>query len=135
MSVSTNVTVSAGMTASVSVAVERLTDVLMLPTASVSSRGTTATVQVETKGNPKKTEPKDITIGLRGDTSLQILTGLAEGDVVVTTRTAVSTVAATQTNGGVLTGTGTQTGTGGVQIPGGIVAGGGARNGATGVGR
>jgi membrane fusion protein, macrolide-specific efflux system len=138
----TNVTVQSGMTASVSVAVERLTDVLMLPTASVSSRGTTATVQVETKANPKKTEPRDITIGLRGDTDLQILTGLAEGDVVVTTRTAVSTVAATQTNSGVLTGTGTQTGVGGVgvggagvQIPGGVVAGGGARNGATGAGR
>ena len=108
----------------------------MLPTASVSSRGTTATVQVEAKGNPKKTEPRDITIGLRGDTSLQILTGLSEGDVVVTTRNAVSTVAATQTNSGVLTGTGTQTGAGAVQIPGGVVTpGGGARNGATGGGR
>jgi len=128
-----NVTVQAGMTASVSVAVQRLTDVLTLPTAAVSSRGTTATVQVESKANPKKTEPRDITIGLRGDTSLEILTGLAEGDVVVTTRTAVSTAQSAQTNSGVLTGTGTptgagglgvgQTGAGGVQIPGGARAG------------
>jgi multidrug efflux pump subunit AcrA (membrane-fusion protein) len=132
----TNVTVQAGMTASVSVAVQRLTDVLLLPTASVSSRGTTATVQVATKGDPKKTEPRDITIGLRGDTALQILTGLAEGDVVVTTRNAVSTVQATQTNtSGVLTGAGTQTGVGGVQVPGGNVGGAGARNGAAGAGR
>jgi multidrug efflux pump subunit AcrA (membrane-fusion protein) len=109
-----NVTVQAGMTASVSVAVQRLADVLMLPTAAVSSRGTTATVQVQSKANPKKTEPRDITIGLRGDTALQILTGLDEGDVVVTTRTAVSTAQNSQANNsGVLTGAGTQTGVGG----------------------
>ena len=138
-----NVTVQAGMTASVSVAVQRLTDVLMLPTASVSSRGTTATVQVQSKTNPKKTEPRDITIGLRGDTSLEILTGLAEGDVVVTTRTAVSTAAQTATNTGVLTGAGTQTGVGGVGVGGVGVGGvgvggvgvGGAGNGRTGAGR
>jgi multidrug efflux pump subunit AcrA (membrane-fusion protein) len=136
-----NVTVQAGMTASVSVAVQRLTDVLMLPTASVSSRGTTATVQVQSKTNPKKTEARDITIGLRGDTALEILTGLNEGDVVVTTRTAVSTAQATQTNTGVLTGTGTQTGVGGVGVGGvgvggvgvgGVGAGGGGANGRTG---
>ena len=137
-----NVTVQAGMTASVSVAVQRLTDVLTLPTASVSSRGTTATVQVQSKTNTKKTEPHDITIGLRGDTSLEILTGLAEGDVVVTTRTAVSTAAQTATNTGVLTGAGTQTGVGGVGVGGvgvggvgvgGVgVGGAGANNGRTG---
>ena len=130
-----NVTVQAGMTAAVSVAVQRLTDVLMLPTAAVSSRGTTATVQVQSKVNPKKTEPRDITIGLRGDTSLQILTGLDEGDVVVTTRAAVSTAQIAQNNtSGVLTGAGTQTGVGGVGVGGQVPGAGGARAGAVGAG-
>ena len=130
--VPTTVTIQPGMTASVSVAVQKVDNVLYLPTSAVSSRGTTATVQVEkNKNDPKVTVPKEITIGLRGDTTLQILSGLNEGDVVVTTRTSVSTAASGQSNtGGTLTGN-TQTGVGVGGATGGFTPGAGA-GGATG---
>jgi hypothetical protein len=72
------------------------------------------------KNNLKKTVPREITLGLRGDTGIQILTGLEEGEVVVTTRTAVSTAQGTQTS------TGTQTNPltgGGGAVPGGFSGG------------
>ncbi|MGE0878602.1 MAG: biotin/lipoyl-binding protein [Acidimicrobiia bacterium] len=110
------VTIQPGMTASVSVAVQKVDNTLYLPTSAVISRGTTATVQVaKNKNDLKTTEAREITIGLRGDTTLQISSGLNEGDVVVTTRTAVSTAASGQSNtGGTLTGGTTQTGVAGV---------------------
>jgi multidrug efflux pump subunit AcrA (membrane-fusion protein) len=95
-SIPSTTAVQAGMTASVAVATERVDNALFLPTAAVSSRGATATVNVAPdKNNLNKTEPREITLGLRGDTGIQILTGLAEGELVVTTRTAVTTA---QTN-------------------------------------
>jgi hypothetical protein len=99
------------------VATERVDNVLFLPTAAVSSRGTTATVNVApNKNNLKSTVPKEVTLGLRGDTGIQILTGLNEGDVVVVTRNAVSTAQSTQSNSNTasnpLTGSGSVTGNG-----------------------
>jgi multidrug efflux pump subunit AcrA (membrane-fusion protein) len=120
-SIPSTTTVQAGMTASVAVATQRVDNALFLPTAAVSSRGTTATVNVAPdKNNLKKTEPREITLGLRGDTGIEILTGLEEGEVVVTTRTAVSTAQGTQTSTG--TATNPLTGGGGA-VPGGFSGG------------
>jgi multidrug efflux pump subunit AcrA (membrane-fusion protein) len=119
------VAVQPGMTASVAVTVDSKANVLYLPTSAVTSRGTTGTVNVEIGKDPKKTEQRDITIGLRGDTTLEITNGLNEGDVVVTVRAKVSTAQTTQTNtGGTLTGNSTTPGAGGaVNFGGGAGAG------------
>jgi macrolide-specific efflux system membrane fusion protein len=126
------VTLQPGLTATVSVVVTKADNALYLPTSAVTSRGTTGMVKVAAdKSNLKKTEDRQITIGLRGDTTLQVLTGLKAGEIVVTERTAVSTVAATNTSGGTLTGTGASGGAG--ALGGGAGAGGltgGARTGA-----
>ena len=119
------VAVQPGMTASAAVTVDNRADVLFLPTSSVTSRGTNATVNFELGKDPKKTEVRQIVIGLRGDTSLEVQSGLTEGDVVVTVRNKVSTAQNTQSNvGGTLTGNNT------TGIPGVGGAGGGAAGGA-----
>ena len=119
------VAVQPGMTASAAVTVDNRADVLFLPTSSVTSRGTNATVNFELGKDPKKTEVRQIVIGLRGDTALEVQSGLNEGDVVVTVRTKVSTAQNTTSNvGGTLTGNNT------TGIPGVGVAGAGAAGGA-----
>jgi membrane fusion protein, macrolide-specific efflux system len=121
-----------GMTASLAVTVQKADGVVLLPTTAVSSRGTNATVQVMKGTDPKVTEPVQVTIGLRGDTEVEITNGLAAGDKVVVTRQA-----ATATRGGT-TGSGTLTGgtTGGnTGVPGGGFPGGGNGGGTGGGGR
>ena len=119
------VAVQPGMTASVAVTVDSRVNVLLLPASSVTSRGTTATVNVELDKDPKKTEERAVTIGLRGNTTLEITSGLDEGAVVVTVRAKVSTAQTTPINaGGTLTGNGTAVG--GAAAGGGAVARGGA---------
>lgn len=125
--------VQAGMTASVSVVVERKENVLTIPTSAVTSRATTATVAIAL--NPKDlktTELRQITIGQRGDTSLEVLSGLNEGDVIVTTRSSVSTATQVQTPGGQLGGAGTGAAGGGVVVGGGLGGAGGAGAGGAG---
>jgi membrane fusion protein, macrolide-specific efflux system len=120
-----------GMTASLAVTVQKADNVVLLPTTAISSRGTTATVQVMKADDPKVTEARQVTIGLRGDTEMEITTGLAAGDKVVIVRQAAT---ATATRGGA-TGSGTLTGTGtntGGAVPGGGVPGGGFPGGAGG---
>lgn len=124
------VAVQPGMTATTAVTVANSANVLYLPTSSVTSRGTTGTVNLQVGTDPKQTESRDVTIGLRGDTTLEISAGLNEGEVVVTVRQRVSTAQNTQSNaGGSLTGntnTGIPAGLGGAG-GGGAGAGAGAR--------
>jgi len=131
------VAVQPGMTASASVTVESRTNVLYLPTSSVTSRGATSTVNLQTGDDPKQTESREVTIGLRGDTALEVTAGLDEGDVVVTIRQRVSTAQTTQSNaGGSLTGNNTTGIPPGIGAAGAGAAGGGARaGGATAGGR
>jgi macrolide-specific efflux system membrane fusion protein len=70
-------------------------------------------VNVEVGTDPTKTTPTQVQIGLRGDSSVQITSGLKEGDkiVIVVNRTG-STGATTATNRATTTGIG-GTGTGG----------------------
>jgi membrane fusion protein, macrolide-specific efflux system len=101
----TNVALRPGQTANVSVAASSATDVLFLPSAALTARGQTTTVQVAPdKTKPSITVTREITLGLKGDTTVEVKAGLNEGDTVVTTRSRVSSGTAT-------TGTGTQTGT------------------------
>jgi RND family efflux transporter MFP subunit len=73
--------VKVGMTASVDVTVAQKDNALVLPASALSGRGDTATVTVRTANGD---EERQVTVGLRGDDSVEIVSGLSEGDVVVT---------------------------------------------------
>lgn len=70
-----------GMTADAIIVIDRQEDVLRLPRSLVrAGDDDTATVQV---WNGRSAEPRTIEIGLRGDTYVEILSGLAEGELVL----------------------------------------------------
>jgi multidrug efflux pump subunit AcrA (membrane-fusion protein) len=75
--------VKPGMTASAAVVTSERDNVLSLPSSAVSGTGSTATVQVQVGA---KTVTRSVTIGLRGDTAIEITSGLADGDKVVTSQ-------------------------------------------------
>ena len=127
------VTLQPGLTATVSVVVQEAANVLLLPTSAVPTRGVNATVKVAADAAKLAVNSaKPITLGLRGDNTIEVQTGLAEGDVVVTERVAVSTAQTPTTAAG-----GTLGGAGGAVVPGAGGAGfgaGGAGGGAGGAG-
>lgn len=77
--------VKPGMTASVSVVLDKREDVVTLPTAAVSSTGTTAVVTV--RGKEGTESQRTIGVGLRGDNAIEITSGLGAGETVVTRTT------------------------------------------------
>ena len=91
---STSPQVKEGMTATVDVTVAEKDGVLVLPASAITGRGQTATVTVRTANGD---EQRQVSIGLRGDDSVEIVSGVSEGDVVVTK-------VATNTGGGATTG-------------------------------
>ncbi len=74
------------MTASVDVVLDKRDDVVTLPTSAVPTSGTSATVTV--RGSDGKDASRSITIGLRGDSAVEITAGLNAGDQVVETSSA-----------------------------------------------
>lgn len=97
--------VKPGMTASVTVTVNRREGVLNLPSAAVRTSGSTGTVTVM---NGKVQTTKTVGVGLVGDTTTQITSGLNAGDTVVlpsSTLSGVSSQLSTSSRlGGALTG-------------------------------
>jgi HlyD family secretion protein len=74
-------TVISGMTADTSIIINRMEDVLRLPRAIVRARSSdTAQVQIWTGSG---TEERAVTVGLRGDTYIEIVDGLNEGEEIV----------------------------------------------------
>jgi HlyD family secretion protein len=76
-----------GMSARCSVICSRKTNVLRLPTNCVQGTGPNATVQVVTSVTKdgktvEATEPRQVTLGLKGDEFVEILSGLKEGEKV-----------------------------------------------------
>ncbi|MGZ8566246.1 MAG: efflux RND transporter periplasmic adaptor subunit [Actinomycetota bacterium] len=69
-----------GQTATVEVIVDRATDALMVPSATVETAGGATIVTVLTEGQQTQVP---VTIGVEGDQTTEILSGLAEGDQVV----------------------------------------------------
>jgi multidrug efflux pump subunit AcrA (membrane-fusion protein) len=76
-----------GMTADVSVTVERKTNVLQLPSAAITATGPSSTVSVLRDGKQTTTT---VTTGLVGASTTEILTGIKEGDVIVEPTVSVS---------------------------------------------
>ena len=111
--------VKPGMTANVVVTVEHADGVITLPASAVTARGTNANVNVQTGATTDKVESRPITIGLKGDTAVEIKTGLNVGDKVVIIRQAAASGTGTNRTGG-LPGGATGGGiTGGGAVPGG----------------
>ncbi len=98
---------SPGMTATLDVTTNEITDALVVPTRSVSGTGNFSSVRVKTDtGN----EVRAVTTGISNGTLTQILSGLNEGDeVVYTTTSSASSSSSTTTTQQ----TGTQRFTGG----------------------
>jgi macrolide-specific efflux system membrane fusion protein len=86
-----NASVKTGMTASVTITINATDNVLELPISAVTSRGATATVNVEKGSDPTKTTPTQITLGTRGDSTVQIVSGLDEGAHIVVIRATSTT--------------------------------------------
>jgi RND family efflux transporter MFP subunit len=74
-------TVISGMTADTSIIINRMEDVLRLPRAIVRA-GSSDTTQVQV-WTGSGTEERAVTVGLRGDTYIEIVDGLNEGEEIV----------------------------------------------------
>jgi macrolide-specific efflux system membrane fusion protein len=98
-----------GQSASVVITVAEAQNALSVPAAAVTTAGNTNIVTVQENG---QNVPRQVQIGIRGESTVQITSGLTEGENVVLTATA-----ATGTGGTGRTGTGGTGGTGG--FPGG----------------
>jgi len=109
--------VKPGMTASVNVVLDKRDNAITLPTSAVSTTGTTETVTVKPKSGSETS--KVITIGLRGDSAVEITSGLSVGDQVVTTSSASTATAGGGFPGGGLPGGGLGGGLGGAPRAGG----------------
>lgn len=119
-------TLRTGQTASIQVVVQEADNALYVPAGAVTGTGATGTVQVDVAG---RTERRQVELGVKGDQTTQILTGLDEGDLVVigiqgTTGTGAGSTGQTGT-GTTRGGFGGGGGAGSLGIPGGGSGGGG----------
>jgi multidrug efflux pump subunit AcrA (membrane-fusion protein) len=99
--------VKSGMTAETDVVVDSLSNVLELPTSAITTTGPISTVTVVAAG---KEHSQTVTVGLKGDSTTQILTGLTAGQVVVQPTATVSTTAGATGTGATGTGAATRAG-------------------------
>lgn len=94
----TNPSLRAGMSASVSVVVNQVVQVLTVPTSAVHTTGGGSTVQVLVNGQP---QTRAVTVGASDASRTQILSGVSNGDqVVIATITGSVPSSATGGNGG-----------------------------------
>jgi macrolide-specific efflux system membrane fusion protein len=96
-------TVKEGMTTEVAVIVQSANNVLLLPSAAITTTGTTSTVKVLADGKQKVTT---VTLGLVGTTDTEIASGLTEGQKVVEPTASVSAATGSSTSSGLGTGGG-----------------------------
>ncbi len=108
-------TLRSGMTVSVTVTTQTKDGVVLVATAAVTTQGQTSTVMKVVNGTPTRTP---VTIGLQGDSTTEITSGLAQGDQVVISTGSLTTSSA---------GSGNRTGTGGAGGLGGGGLGGGGQ--------
>jgi multidrug efflux pump subunit AcrA (membrane-fusion protein) len=96
-----------GMTANVIVTTQSDDNVLELPTAAVQTQGGSSFVDKVVNGQTVQTQ---VSTGLQGDSTTEIMSGLSEGDQVSISTGSITTTARTGTGTG---GTGTLGGAGG----------------------
>lgn len=77
-----------GMTANLTIEVERRDDVLLIPTRAVRTQGNQKIVTVQVDG---QLVPTRVTTGLSNDSFVEVMSGLKEGDVVIVTQTTTRT--------------------------------------------
>jgi macrolide-specific efflux system membrane fusion protein len=114
-----------GMTATVSVVTASKSGVIAIPSAAITTKGGTSTVNVSQNG---QSTSRTVTIGLKGDGSTEITSGLSAGDQVVMSVGTVSATASPSSNGS----TSSRTGTGLGGVTGGGTGGGGGGGGFSG---
>lgn len=85
-----------GMSCSATIILDAKTDVLMVPSTAVKSQNSSSYVQVLVGGVPQK---KTVIIGSSNDTMTEIISGINEGDEVVTQTITNGSSAAKTTNG------------------------------------
>jgi multidrug efflux pump subunit AcrA (membrane-fusion protein) len=81
-----------GMTAQVAIVVQSASNVLLLPSAAITTTGNISTVKVLRKGVQRTV---DVTLGIVGSSFTQITSGLSEGETVVEPTASVSASAST----------------------------------------
>ena len=101
--------VKPGMSVSAAIITDSETDALIVPSNAIKTQGTTKYVQMfatplatpatGSKGTPSKTAPNKITVtvGISDDTNTQIISGLKEGDQIVSSTITSSTSSKTTT--------------------------------------
>lgn len=70
-----------GMTASVAVLIDQVSDVLVVPQGAITGSGDSTTVLVRGEGGASESVP--VIVGLQGDTGTEITAGVREGDVLI----------------------------------------------------
>ena len=111
-----------GMTATVGVVTASKSGVIAIPSAAITTKGGTSTVNVSQNG---QSTSRTVTIGLKGDGTTEITSGLSAGDQVVMSVGTVSATASSSSGS-----TSSRTGTGLGSVTGGGAAGGGGFGGA-----
>jgi macrolide-specific efflux system membrane fusion protein len=111
-----------GMTATVSVVTASKSGVIAIPSAAITTKGGTSTVNVSQNG---QSTSRTVTIGLKGDGTTEITSGLSAGDQVVMSVGTVSATASSSSGS-----TSSRTGTGLGSVTGGGAPGGGGFGGA-----
>jgi len=91
-------TVKEGMTAQVAVVVQTAINVLELPSAAITTTGSTSTVKVLEPSGTQTTTP--VTLGLVGSSYTEIASGLSEGQKVVEPTASVSASSGASVSGG-----------------------------------
>jgi HlyD family secretion protein len=110
--------VKPGMSVSASIITDSKTDALIVPSSAIKTKGATKYVQmfatplaapaVGSKGTPSKIAPNQVTveIGISDDTNTEIISGLKEGDQIVSSTIVSATTANTTTTKSLLGGGG-----------------------------
>ncbi|MFA6593787.1 MAG: efflux RND transporter periplasmic adaptor subunit [Candidatus Buchananbacteria bacterium] len=93
---SQNDLIKSGMTANVSIVIDSKADALQVPSSAIKTQNSINYVQVLVNGQPQQ---KEVVVGLASDTMTEILSGINEGDEVVTQTVTAGKSSAKTTSG------------------------------------
>ncbi|MFA6227900.1 MAG: efflux RND transporter periplasmic adaptor subunit [Patescibacteria group bacterium] len=93
---SQNDQIKSGMTANVSIVIDSKVEALQVPSSAIKTQNSVTYVQIMVNGQPQQ---REVTIGLASDTMTEILSGINEGDEVVT-QTVTANKSSTKTTSG-----------------------------------